>query len=220
MKYDPERHHRRSIRLKDYDYSRCGAYFVTICTQERLCLFGDVVDDEMVLSDAGAMIERRWAELPEKYIGIQIDAFVVMPNHIHGIVLIDVESSVGAAPRGRPVSRPNEIESRSEKESGLRDEGQPQGVAPTDDRRISLSDVVHRYKSFTTNRYSKGVRELGWFSFPGRLWQRNFYEHVIRNDDELNRICEYIHENPRNWASDDENPANIAANKKLHGTSP
>ncbi len=103
-KYNPDIHHRRSIRLKDFDYSQCGAYFITFCTQERLCLFGDVIDGEMVLNDAGVMIDRTWAELPKKYPGIQTESFVIMPNHIHGVILIGIESSVGAAPRGRPLS--------------------------------------------------------------------------------------------------------------------
>ena len=206
MKYDPDKHHRRSIRLKDYDYSRCGAYYVTICVQERLCLFGDVVNGKMIMSDAGEMIHRTWSQLPEKYPVVRTDAFVVMPNHVHGIVLNDVDSSVGAAPCGRPLSRPNQNENCRVTEIESRDEGQPQGVAPTDDRRISLSDIVHRFKSFTTNRYAKGVKESGWHSFPGRLWQRNYFERVIRNEDEMNRIRDYIDGNPQNWETDEENP--------------
>ena len=218
MKYDPERHHRRSIRLRDYDYSGCGAHFLTICTQERLCLFGDVVDGEMLLSDAGAMIDRTWSDLPKKYLGIQIDAFVIMPNHVHGIILIDIKSSVGAAPRGRPLSTSDKVENRLVAEFEPRNEGQPQGVAPTDDRRISLSDIVHRFKSFTTNRYSKGVRELGWVSFPGRLWQRNYYERVIRGNDEILKIREYIDRNPYNWDEDEENPNKIGNSQQTHAT--
>ena len=101
-------------------------------------------------------------------------------------------------------------------------EGMPQGPVPTDEDegRLSLPDVVHRYKSWTTKLYSDGVKQNGWEPFPGRLWQQNYYERIIRSDDELNRIREYIHENLKIWASDDENPANIATNKKLHGTSP
>src|SRR6056297_3244370 len=97
MKYNSDIHHRRSIRLKEYDYSRAGAYFVTICTQNRECLFGGIVNGEMVSNDAGRMVQTVWDEIPLHYPGIEIDAFVVMPNHIHGIVVI-----VGAAPCGRP----------------------------------------------------------------------------------------------------------------------
>ena len=98
--------------------------------------------------------------------------------------------------------------------------GQARRPAPTDDVRTTLSDVVYTFKSWTTKRYSDGVKQDGWPAFPGRLWQRNYYEHVIRNEDDMDRICEYIDQNPLNWATDEENPANIAANKKLHGTSP
>ena len=96
MKYDPDIHHRRSIRLKGYDYSQAGAYFVTICTQNRECLFGEILDGEMALNDAGRMIKTIWHELPEHYPGVGIDAFQVMPNHMHGIVI------VGAGPRACP----------------------------------------------------------------------------------------------------------------------
>ena len=97
MKYDPYKHHRHSIRLQDYDYSREGAYFLTICTQNRDCLFGDAVDGEMALNDAGKMIKTVWDEIPQFYCGIETDEFIIMPNHIHGIIVI-----VGAGPRACP----------------------------------------------------------------------------------------------------------------------
>jgi hypothetical protein len=103
MKYDPDIHHHRSIRLKGYDYSRAGAYFVTICAQNRECLFGEILDGEMALNDAGRMIETIWHELPEHYPGIGIDAFQVMPNHMHGIVI--VRAGTGACPyEGRTMA--------------------------------------------------------------------------------------------------------------------
>ncbi len=98
MKYNPHIHNRRSIRLKGFDYSQAGAYFVTICVQHRKCLFGDVVDGKMILNDAGKMVQTVWDEIPQKYPGVQTNGFVVMPNHIHGIIGL-----VGAAPRGRPL---------------------------------------------------------------------------------------------------------------------
>ncbi len=97
MKYNPENHHRRSIRLKDYDYAQIGAYFVTIVTQSRKCLFGEIVEAEMRLNDAGRIIQTTWDDLPNHYANVEIDTFVVMPNHIHGIVVL-----VGAGPRARP----------------------------------------------------------------------------------------------------------------------
>jgi REP-associated tyrosine transposase len=216
MRYNPEKHHRRSIRLKDYDYSLEGTYFISICTQERMCLFGDIVDDAMVLSDAGKMVEKTFLELPEKYPGNDVDGFVVMPNHIHGIIvietrsvdIIETNSSVGAAPCGRPLTASDEIETRTVNAIQTRDEGQPQGVAPTDGTRMTLSDFVHRFKSYTTHLYSHGVKRQGWFPFPGRLWQRNFYERVIRNEEELNNKRDYILNNPTKWSDDEENPEN------------
>ena len=181
MPYDPNRHHRRSIRLREYDYAQAGAYFVTICTQHRECLFGDVIEGRMVLTGSGEMVESVWHRLPEHYPGVVVDTFVVMPNHIHGIVIL-----VGAGPRACP-----------------QDPGQPQGVAPT----LSLPDVVHRFKSLTTARYRHGVRQAGWPPFAGRLWQRNYYEHVIRDEDDLDRVRRYIAENSLRWEEDPENPA-------------
>lgn len=179
MKYNPDIHHRRSIRLKGYDYTQAGAYFITICTQNRLCLFGEVVNGEMRLNEAGAMVQSVWDEIPVFYPGVLTDAFVVMPNHIHGIVVL-----VGAPPRGCP------------------NQGQAQGPAPT----LSLPDVVHRFKTMTTKRYADGVKRNGWPPFPGRLWQRNYYEHIIRNEESLNRIRQYIADNPARWVQDRDNP--------------
>jgi len=175
------------------------------------------------------MVQTVWDELPDHYPGVDIDAFVVMPNHIHGIILL----TVGATPRGCPLPRDHPIPREDpavrdqavsggcrvphdHRGSGAGDDpavdrnGQAQGPAPTDTggaaERLSLPDVVHRFKSLTTARYRQGVRRDGWTPFPGRLWQRNYYEHIIRNDDELRRAREYIAENREKWALDRENP--------------
>ncbi len=198
MKYNPEQHHRRSIRLKGYDYSQAGAYFVTVCTQDRACLFGDAADGEMRLNDAGRMVHSIWNEMSAFYLGVETDEFVVMPNHVHGIVVL-----VGVAPRGRPVS-------------GQAQDGQAQGPAPT----MSLSDVIHRFKTMTTKRYADGVKTDGWPAFRGRLWQRNYYEHIIRNDESLNRIREYIVNNPLQWALDRENPNVFISTRQPQGVAP
>ena len=129
-----------------------------------------------------------------------------MPNHVHGIILIDNDSSVGAAPRGRPLTTSREIGKHLANEYEIRDEGQPRGVAPTDVKQLSLSDVMHRFKSFTTHLYTKGVKDQKWVSFPGRLWQRNYYERIIREDSELATIREYTENNPCSWDEDEENP--------------
>jgi REP element-mobilizing transposase RayT len=187
MSHDFGNHHRRSTRLKGYDYSQDGAYFVTVCTQDRECLFGDVVDGEMRLNLAGRMVQAVWDDIPSFYPGVETDAFVVMPNHIHAIII--VLGSVGAAPRGRPCH-------------GRPGSGQPQGVAPT----LSLPDAVHRFKTMTTKRYSDGVRQSGWPAYRRRLWQRNYYDHIIRGERSMDRIRQYIATNPMCWEIDQENP--------------
>jgi putative transposase len=183
MTYDPNRHHRRSIRLRDYDYTRAGAYFITIVCQDRICLFGDVVDGVMCLNDAGCMVQTMWDEIPMFYPGVDIDACSIMPNHMHGIVLLFEIDDIGQ-PQGA---------------------GQPQGVAPA--VRMSLPDVVHRFKTLTTKHYTDGVKQFGWMPYNGRVWQRNYYEHIIRSERSLQRIRDYIDANPMKWDIDPENPA-------------
>jgi putative transposase len=149
-----------------------GAYFITLCVQHRQCLFGGIGAGEMRLNGAGKMIQTTWNEIPMHYPGIETDAFVIMPNHIHGIIVI-----------------PQRWTTRK---------GQPQGVAPT----MSLPDVVHRFKTMTTKRYADGVKITGWKPFPGKLWQRNYWERVVRNESELNVIREYIRTNAVTWETD------------------
>lgn len=192
MKYNPDKHSRRSIRLRGYEYTQSGAYFVTICTQNRDCLLGEVVKGIMGANDAGQMIQSVWDELPQHYPGVDVDAFVVMPNHVHGIILLtaDSKSNIGAGPCACPGNEQPDST------------GQPRGVAPT----MSLMNVVHRFKSLTTARYRQGVVQRRWQPFPGRLWQRNYYEHIIRHEEALDRAREYIVLNPLMWHLDAENP--------------
>lgn len=127
----------------------------------------------MHLNHAGIMIQKIWMELSENYPGVETDAFVVMPNHFHGIVVLN---DVGAGPRACPESK------------------------------MALPDVVHRFKSFTTAQYREGVQTQNWEPFIGKLWQRNYYEHIVRDDKDLNRIREYIKNNPQNWTNDENHP--------------
>lgn len=206
--HDSGIHHRRSIRLQRYDYTQAGAYFITICTQNRECLFGDIMTvgatprgcPVAVLNDAGRMIQAIWDEIPMHYTGTAIDEFVVMPNHIHGIVVI-----VGATPCGCPNASAHgngEIPDGPTPKNRQKG-GQAQGPAPTDRMGpLSLGDAVHRFKTMTTKRYADGVKQSGWQPFEGRLWQRNYWEHVVRDEMELNRIREYIRNNPGRWDED------------------
>jgi putative transposase len=194
MKYDPEKRRRRSIRLKGYDYGKAGAYFVTLCTQDRACLFGNVADDTMRLNDAGRIIEQWWFELNRKLPTAEIDEFVVMPNHFHGIVVIPVgaDRRVGPESKGAHTGAPLP-------DSRAAHQGTHAGVP--------LPTVIQWFKAMTTNESIRGVKAVSWPSFNGRLWQRNYYEHIIRNEDSLNRIRQYIIDNPARWAFDRENPA-------------
>jgi len=175
MTYDPEKHHRRSIRLKDYDYSQAGAYFLTICTYNRECTLGDVVDGVIVLNDFGKIVESVWSDLPKHYSDVRLDAFIIMPNHVHSIIFI-----VGANVR-----------------AGFK-------PAPTTNKRHPLSELVRGFKTFS----SRCVNEIRGLSGTP-VWQRNYYEHIIRNEKDLNEIREYIVNNPTKWEMDEENPRNI-----------
>jgi len=168
---------------------------VTIGTKNRECLFGEAVEGEMHLNEIGEMVQTVWEELPEYYSGIGIDVFQIMPNHVHGIIILNHEiSGVGAGPCACPFL------------------GQPRGVAPT----MSLPDVVHRFKSLTTNRFRQIIKNYNCPLFPGqKFWQRNFYEHIVRNNKELNQIREYIQNNPLKWHLDQENPLRTGGMESL-----
>lgn len=153
------------FRLREYDYSTPGLYFVTICTQDRMCHFGQVANDVMVLNEPGVMVCDRWSELSSAFPDVAIEHHVVMPNHVHAIIGIGLD-------------------------------------APDADVRTALPDVLHWYKSTTTTLYIKGVEAQAWPRFDGRLWQRGYHDHIIRDDRELNRLWSYIDANPSNWERD------------------
>ena len=188
MRFDPEKHHRRSIRLKGHDYSQPGAYFVTICTRDQECLFGHVVNGEMRLNDAGEIAQRCWEEIPRHFPLVELDAFVVMPNHVHVIIVIQGrgEASVPLhVSKERPGSDASPLRQR------------PNGTQPG-----SLSAIVQNFKSISTRRMNAAR------STPGTpVWQRGFYEHVVRDEEELRAIREYVLGNPARWDEDENNPA-------------
>jgi putative transposase len=191
MEYDPDIHHRRSIRLKGYDYSQAGGYFVTICTKDRECLFGEIKGVEERLNGAGSMVEKWWQKIPYKFSSIVIDRHIIMPNHFHGIILI-----VGAALCGRPgLGDHPGLFDRPDIKCNRTGEGAHTG-AP-------LQKIIQWFKTMTTNKYIDGVEKHNWSRFNGKLWQRNYYEHIIRNETELNKIREYIINNPLNWETDE-----------------
>ncbi len=182
MSYDPERHHRRSIRLRGYDYTQAGAYFVTLCARDRACLFGEVVNGDVRLSDAGRIVADAWEWLAVQYPYVALDAWVVMPNHLHGIIVM-VDGDDG----GRGGSRTA-----------------PTGDAPSGTvvvKRKPLGRLIGAFKTVSTKRINE-IRGT-----PGAtLWQRNYYEHVIRGDADLRRIRAYIADNPARWGRDRNPP--------------
>lgn len=178
---------RRSIRLSDYDYAQDGVYFVTMCCQNRANLFGEVIGGEMRLNEAGRMVEKWWLELTNKFTSVELDEFVIMPNHFHGIVRI-----VGADLRVCP---------------DLTLSGEKQGAhagAPL--QNPTLGSIMQWFKTMTTNEYIRGVNEDKWEPFYKRVWQRNYYEHIIRTAESLNSTRLYIQTNPAQWDTDSENP--------------
>lgn len=195
MKYDSEKHHRHSIRLKEYDYSQAGAYFVTICTKDHECLFGEIIDGEMRLNEWGHLVSDVWVEIPNHFTNIELDAFVVMPNHVHGIILIVDGASVEAG-LPRPYNK-----TMSGAKTHLSAE-----TAPL--RKRTLGQIIAYFKYLSTRRINEICSNLG-----APIWQRNYYEHIIRNEKSLDKIREYIAGNPLRWADDEENPINISAKR-------
>ncbi len=192
-RYDPAKHHRRSIRLKGYDYTLPGAYFVTIVTHQRALLFDDPV--------LRRVAETMWQRIPRHFPHVTLDEWVVMPNHIHGILVITDDARRGEASQQTDFStdRAAQDGALSEKNPPSREASPLPPVGPSPG---SLGAIVGNFKSVATRRINR-IRHS-----PGTLvWQRNYYEHIIRNERELNAIRQYIRHNPARWAEDAENPA-------------
>ena len=195
MKFDPDRHYRRSIRLKDYDCSQDGAYFVTVCVKDHACLFGYVGEREMNLNEYGQLVMKCWETIPGHFPHVRTDEFIIMPNHVHGIVFVN-------NCRGE-VSSPDSIIIKSTQQGG-----EPSGGAGTSEgveapplRKITLGRIVAYFKYQTAKQINQNRNT------PGTpVWQRNYYEHIIRDEKELQAIREYIRYNPLNWDEDEEKP--------------
>jgi putative transposase len=177
---NPIPHRRRSVRVPGYDYSQPGAYFVTICVRDRDCLLGDVVEERVVLNDVGRIVQETWFDLPNHYPHVELDEFVIMPNHVHGIIVLTEEpiSVVGAGFKPAPTGNPP--------------------------KRHGLTEIVRGFKTLSARRINDMQQTTG-VSF----WQRGYYEHIIRNDRALYRIREYILNNPYTWDTDEDNPNRI-----------
>ena len=186
--YNPKKHHRRSIRLKGYDYTQPGEYFVTICTHNRNCLFGQVVNGQVELNEYGQIVAAEWEKSPMIRRELELDVFVIMPNHLHGIVNIVGAIGVGAigqSPLHQSSTGANSYSPLSP------------GAAPK-----SLGAFIIGFKSAVTKQINQ------WRGTPGLpVWQRNYYEHIIRSNRALEAIRHYIEQNPRRWELDRYNPS-------------
>jgi putative transposase len=182
--------HRRSIRLPDYDYTQAGAYFITICTHERPPLLGSIVDGAVTLTRSGEIVRKCWTDIPRHFPSVKLDEFVVMPNHLHGILWITTASVAPREGEAFPTKPEDALQTRGGNASPLH---MPVGTAPG-----SIGAIMQNFKSVTTRRINQLNRTRGT-----SLWQRDFYEHVIRNDESLNEIRQYIIYNPETWLRDE-----------------
>lgn len=180
------KHHRHTIRLRDYDYAEAGAYFITLVAHDRECLFGAIADAEMQLNDCGLIVTACWEAIPHHFPNVELDAFVVMPNHMHGIIVItDLVRATHASP---PPNASTHLHSTPVPDAPRIERHQPRGPQSG-----SLAAIAGSFKSATAKRINhfRCAREA-------KVWQRNYYEHVIRDETALNRIRQYIVNNPAN----------------------
>jgi len=180
---------RKRNRLKDYDYSESGYYYVTICSRDKKNIFGDIVGDGLApsrpeLSQLGQIIEKQWNDIPKQYDDIELDEYVIMPNHIHGILIINKRTGA------RTITRT--------------------GASPVPT--VSISNIIGSFKSKTSREYLQYIKKNN-LKISGQIWQRSFYDHVIRNDKSLNEIREYIVNNPAVWDHDEDNLINCSIKK-------
>ena len=186
-KCSPPKHHRKTIRLKGYDYTQAELYFITLCCQNRICFFGDIENGKINLNVAGRMVENEWLKLPVRFANIELHDFIVMPNHFHAIFGIVGATLVVAQ---NAIVAPN-----SEK-------GDHEGRPYNHRSNGNVGNIVGTFKSMTTNEYIRGIKTMGWLPFDNKLWQRNYFEHIIRNQQSYLEISDYINTNDLNWDQD------------------
>ena len=240
MGYDPKKHHRRSIRLRGYDYASAGGYFITICTHQRQCLFGDIVAGDMRLNTLGETVQSHWMRLPRHHPHVRLDAFVVMPNHVHGILILtenppppppagagltDHPAGAGLAdnplapnqtPSTKPVSTnpsgktvfPHSSEDNARfgrADFGAHGPEDPPARSPTPapigrlvhSKQHGIPEILRGFKTFSARRINQ-IRKIR--GIP--VWQRNYYERIIRDEIALRNIRRYIRNNPMSWQQD------------------
>jgi putative transposase len=234
MPYNPNIHHRRSIRLKGYDYSQAGLYFITICVQDRKCLFGEIVGagftpapndraTEMVaptmqLNDFGTIAHQQWQKLPERFTNMELDVFQIMPNHMHGIIMLTdtVGATLAVAPDNDAVAPYNNTPADNDAVAPDNNTHTENDVVAPDDSVVvigagaspapmytkTIGDIVGAYKSLVANDCLKIFKQNHPGKMMGKLWQRNYWENIIRDEPAYQRISAYIINNPKNWKDD------------------
>jgi putative transposase len=214
MSLDPDLHHRKSIRLRARDYSSPGHYYVTLCTEERKSLFGDIIEGVMHLNDMGRAVETCWRDIPRHFPHAELDEFVIMPNHVHGIIRIvtrewvHVDSPLRAI--GIPIMPALVVTGTNVLDVGANDHSP-----------LHVPNVINRVRQINPNHPRGTSRTIGsmirgfkigvtrWAiqnGFPGHVWQRNYHDHIIRHERSLERVRAYIRANPENWMRDRNNP--------------
>ncbi len=231
MKYDPEKHRRRSIRLKGHDYAQAGAYFITICTHQRQCLFGQVVEGQMQLNAIGLAVQARWQTLPQNFPNLILDTWVIMPNHIHGILRLNPNlcrgdafgsesmrspqishpnaspsgSGTSIAPRSPQIPQPNASPSDAMRSPQIPQPNaspvEASSIPPRGSQSHSIAATIQNFKSISTRKINQLQNTAGQI-----IWQRNYHEHIIRDDNVRQLIQTYICNNPTNWNLDQLHP--------------
>ena len=168
-----------SARLKNWDYSANGYYYITICTKDRIHYFGNIINDEMILSKIGNMAYKYWQEIPNHFPFVRLDEFIIMPNHVHGIVVIKNDTCNVETLQCNVSTDTDNFHSK---------------ISP---KSKSLSTIIRSYKSICTKTINKSKNEIFF------AWQPRFYDHIIKNEKELENMRNYIFYNPQKWAEDD-----------------
>jgi putative transposase len=190
MKFNPEIHHRKTIRLRNYDYSQKGIYFVTICCRNKESLFGKIINELMIFNDMGKIADQYWQEIPQHYPNVYLDEYIIMPNHIHGILIIE-QQAVGANDHSPYDHFPKKL-SLSQHCWANNYPPLRYGTSKT------IGAIIRGYKIGVTKWFRKNTNNY-------LVWQRNYYEHIIRNEKSLEQIRRYIINNPFNWQYDELN---------------
>ena len=190
MVINPKKFRRRSFRLQDYDYGQPGFYYITICTEDRKAMLGNVVNGEMCLNNAGSVAQSVWLSLPQRFSHVKLDQYIVMPNHLHGIIEL-VESETNRTIPTQPITTPINHPAFAA----------AQFITPTTtkvdsmDRTVPLGEIVRTFKAAT-------IRLIRTMIKPDFAWQADYYDHIVRNDKDLDRIRTYILDNPTRWEED------------------